>query len=98
MTTKGYVKTPNSVIPTKLLVGILMLLLTISTKNEEQILALERRTGFLFGERRTIQRSTSFFCSYGPPTTNLRPRPILQLQLGTCSWSYALPTSDHWPL
>ncbi len=31
-----------------------------NSKNEEQILALERRTGF-FGERRTIQRRNSLF-------------------------------------
>ncbi|WP_333641537.1 hypothetical protein, partial [Mesotoga prima] len=45
----------DSVIPTKLLVGILMLLLMISTKNEEQILALERATG---SPRRTENRPT----------------------------------------
>ncbi|RLL91992.1 hypothetical protein BG32_03085 [Mesotoga sp. HF07.pep.5.2.highcov] len=60
----------DSVIPTKLQVGIRMLLLHDLTKNEEQILALERSTSFLFGERRTAQRSTSFSCSsYHEPAT-----------------------------
>ena len=45
------------VIPTKLLVGILMLLLHCLTKNEELgRVASERRTNFLLSERRTIQR------------------------------------------
>jgi len=39
-------------------------------RNEERV---------FFGERRTAQRSTSFFCSYEPATPDLRPRPFLQL-------------------
>ena len=68
----------DSVIPTKFLVGILMLLLR-GFNQERRTDHRSGRTGFLFGERGTAQRSTSFFCSYGPPTTNLRPRPFLQL-------------------
>ncbi len=51
-----------------------------NSKNEEQILALERRTGF-FGERRTIQRRNSLFCSprvFIPAKRALRPRMLLR--------------------
>ncbi len=86
-------KTPNSVIPTKLLVGISMLLLHGSPRRTENLSTVNQfflllRTSnprpptpafiathilelatVLFGERRTSQRSTSFFA-----LTNLQPR------------------------
>jgi len=58
-------KRKDSVIPTKLLVGILVLLLTISAKNEEQILALERIKG-------SLQQTNSFALS-NPLPANTDP-------------------------
>ncbi len=45
----------------------------VLTKNEEQILALERITDSP-GERRTAQRSTAFFALTNPPTSDPQPR------------------------
>jgi len=53
----------------------------IFTKNEEQILALERTTG---SPRRTVQRSTRFSRSFLPPT----PVSCFFLQLAT--WNFQL--------
>ena len=62
---------------------------TVLTKNEEEILSLERRTGFLFRERRTIQQWTSFaLTNLQPPISN--PGLFYNSQIASCNWSFAL--------